>query len=93
MATDDALEYEELLAQPYADCRFSAGFVAGHPADSLYLRLERSGSGLTTILLRPDEAAALAWCLTGALWSERMRRDGANLRRPNAENGVSLEAG
>jgi hypothetical protein len=70
------LVYEELIAQPYANCTFSAGFVSGHEVDTLYLRLKR-GDDDTTILLRPDEAAALAWCLTGVLWSERMRLDGA----------------
>lgn len=69
------LEFEELIAQPYRNCTFSAGFVTGHPIDTLYVRLSRDGEEPTTILLRPDEAAAIAWCLTGALWSERMRQD------------------
>jgi hypothetical protein len=77
------LAFEELVAQPYADCRFSAGFLSGHPHDTLYLRLERDGDEPTTLFLRPDEAAALAWCLTGALWSERMRLDGSTLPVPS----------
>lgn len=62
------LEYEELISQPYKDCSFSSGLVRGHPYDTLYLKLLRDGEE-TIILLRPDEAAALAWCLTGALWT------------------------
>jgi hypothetical protein len=77
MPTPRAMTFEELIAQPYRDCRFSAGFVSGHPVDTLYLRLERDAASPTTILLRPDEAAALAWCLTGVLWSERLRLDAA----------------
>lgn len=63
----------ELLSQPYQNCVFSGGFVEGHPVDTLYLRLAREGEEPTTLLLRPDEMAALAWCASGALWSEEMR--------------------
>ena len=69
------LTYEEIARQPYLDCVFSAGFVKGHPVDTLYVRLERdSESEPTTILLRPDEAQAICWVLNGALWSDQMRR-------------------
>jgi hypothetical protein len=81
MSEQADLAYEEMIAQPYANCVFSAGFVTGHPVDTLYLRLARGGEEPTTILLRPDEAAALAWCLTGALWSDYQRaRDEESLR-------------
>lgn len=68
--TDGTLTYTEIVAQEYAfnDCKFSAGFV-DHPVDSIYLRLEKPGVDATLLLLRPDEAAALAWCLTGVLYS------------------------
>ena len=69
-----AYELSELCRQPYRNCVFSAGFANGHPVDTLYLRFEREDEEPTTWLLRPDEAAAVAWCLTGALWSEQMRR-------------------
>lgn len=71
------LEYEEICRQPYTNVVFSSGFVHQHEFDTVYLRLSREGEEPTTILLRPDEAAALAWCPTGALWSERMRLDAA----------------
>lgn len=65
------LKYEGIIKQKYCDCAFSAGFVSGHPVDTMYLRIERSdGSDKVCILLRPDEAAAIAWCMSGLLWSE-----------------------
>ena len=70
--TEDALTFTELIRQAYSNCVFSAGMVEGHAVDTLYLRLERNGTVDTFLLLRPDEAAALAWCLTGALWSDAM---------------------
>ena len=41
--------------------------------DTLYVRLERDGED-TTLLLRPDEAQAIAWVLNGVLWSNEMKR-------------------
>ena len=67
--TEDGLIFRELIAQPYSNCVISAGAVEGHPIDTLYLKLEREGKVDTFLLLRPDEAAALAWCLSGVLWS------------------------
>lgn len=61
----------QALEQPYEGARFSAGLVEGIDPDAFYLRLER-GEGTTTIFLRRDEALALAWLLTGALWSGDM---------------------
>lgn len=66
--------FTELIRQAYQNCVFSAGAVEGHPVDTLYLKLERDGHTDTFLLLRPDEAAALAWCLTGALWSVEVDR-------------------
>ena len=66
--TEEGLTFRELIRQPYTNCVFSAGSVEGHSIDTLYIRWERDGEG-RMLLLRPDEAAALAWCLTGVLWS------------------------
>lgn len=65
------LVYREVVRQPYTDCVFSAGFVDGHPVDTVYLRIERGGEPWT-LLLRPDEAQAICWVLNGALWSDAM---------------------
>lgn len=72
--TEDGLTFTELIRQAYQNCVFSAGLVEGHPVDTLYLKLERNGQTDTFLLLRPDEVAALAWCLTGALWSVEVAR-------------------
>ncbi len=71
--TDEQLTYEPVCTQPYQDCVFEAGNVTGHPIDTLYLTLRRGGEE-TTLLLRPDEAQAIAWVLSGVLWSDQMRR-------------------
>ncbi len=67
---EDGYTFREFIRQAYSNCVFSAGAVEGHPTDTLYLKLERDGHVDTFLLLTPDEVAALAWCLTGALWSE-----------------------
>lgn len=72
--SEDDLTFVELIRQAYRNCVISAGTVAGHPVDTLYLKLERGGQVDTFLLLRPDEAAALAWRLTGALWSVEVAR-------------------
>jgi hypothetical protein len=69
--TADGLTYTEMIIQKYTNCSFSAGTVEGHPVDTLYIRFLR-GDDDRMFLLRPDEAAALAWCLTGILWSDAM---------------------
>lgn len=68
---EDGLTFTEVVAQEYVvnNCKFSAGFVRGHPADTLYLRLEKDGVEPSLFLLRPDEVAALAYCLSGVLYS------------------------
>lgn len=73
MNDDGHLTYESVCEQPYQNCTFEAGYVTGHPVDSLYVRLKR-GDEDTTLLLRPDEAQAIAWVLNGVLWSDQMRR-------------------
>lgn len=70
------MEYNELLRQEYSgnNCIFSAGFVEGHPVDTMYLRFEKDGAEPAVILLRPDEMAIIAWLATGVLWSSEMSR-------------------
>jgi hypothetical protein len=81
MADDDPLDLGDvtlisLIAQRYSDCEFSAGVVEGHPVDTVYLSWDRDdGSIGGTLLLRPDELAALAWCATGVLWSLALDED------------------
>lgn len=70
---EDGMTFTETIRQAYSNCVFSAGNVDGHPVDTLYLMLERDGHRDTFLLLRPDEAASLAWCLTGALWTHEMQ--------------------
>ena len=67
------LQYDETVSQPYNNCKFSAGFVHGHPVDTLYLKLERTNDEPVCILLRPDEMAAIAYCASGILWSDLVK--------------------
>ena len=62
----------EVINQPYENCTFSAGFT-DDDVDTMYLRLER-GEDVTMIMLRPDEMAAIAFCASGALWSDCIGR-------------------
>jgi len=66
-------EFTEMIRQAYANCCFSAGMVEGHPVDTLYLKFEKNGKE-TLYLLRPDECAAIAWCMTGVLWSDALAK-------------------
>lgn len=68
-----ALEFTEMIRQEYTNCCFSAGMVEGHPIDTLYLKLEKAGKE-TLWLMRPDEFAAIAWCITGVLWSDALAK-------------------
>lgn len=62
------IKYKELISQPYSNCVFSAGSVEGAGVDVLYLRWQRGEEG-GMLLLRPDEVAAIAWVMSGVLWS------------------------
>ena len=64
---------EKVTEQPYDDAMFRAGLVDGHDIDTIYFEVEREGRPELTMLLRSDEALALIWVLTGALWSEQMK--------------------
>jgi hypothetical protein len=65
--------FAEVIRQDYTNCTFSAGVVEGHPIDTLYLKWERGGE-YNFLILRPDEMAAIAWCATGALWSDAVAK-------------------
>lgn len=74
---ENGLTYTEIIRQEYGgnNCVFSAGFVEGESKpneDTIYVRLEKNGVEPTTLLLRPDEAQALAWIASGVVWSHLM---------------------
>jgi hypothetical protein len=73
---EEGLTLTECIRQEYSNCLFSAGLVAGHPADTMYLKLDRDGLTTTFLLLRPDEMAAIGWLATGVLWSHHMAEVG-----------------
>ena len=64
---------EKVAEQPYSNAIFRAGLVEGHEIDTVYFEIERDHAPELTMLLRSDEALALVWVLTGALWSEQMK--------------------
>jgi len=66
----------EAIAQPYQNCRFSAGVVSGIEPDTVYLKLKRDGREPSYFFFRPDELMAVIWCASGALWSHEMNRIG-----------------
>ena len=68
------IKFQEVIKQEYSNCKFSTGFIEGHPVDTMYLRAEKDGVITTQLLLRPDEMAAIAWCCTGALWTKEMKK-------------------
>ena len=53
-------------------CSFSAGIVTGNDPDTIYLRLQKEGVDPTMIFMRPDEAEAVIFVLSGALWAKLM---------------------
>lgn len=67
----DGLKFTEICRHEYAvnRCVFAAGSVEGHPVDTMYMSMEKDGEPITFVLLRPDEATAIAWTLIGAVWS------------------------
>lgn len=74
---ENGLTYTEIIRQEYGgnNCIISAGFVEGEnkpEVDVIYIRLEKDGVDPTLLLLRPDEAQALAWISSGVIWSYLM---------------------
>ena len=72
--TENGLTYTELIRQEYGNnnCIISAGFVEGESkpeVDIIYIRLEKDKVQPTVLLLRPDEAQAIAWISSGVIWS------------------------
>jgi len=74
---ENGLSFREVIRLEYGGnrCIFSAGFVSGKKkpkVDVVYVRCEKDGVEPTTLLLRPDEAQALAWVASGVVWSHLM---------------------
>ena len=74
---DEGLTYTEVIRQEYGgnNCIISAGFVEGDnkpEVDTIYVKLEKDNVYPTILLLRPDEAQALAWVSSGVVWSHLM---------------------
>ena len=70
---EQPITLEKVAEQPYEDASFRAGLVKGHEVDTIYFEVDRKGKPQFTMLLRADEALALLWVLSGALWSERIQ--------------------
>lgn len=70
--SDGPYTFHEVIKQEYSNCKFSAGFVDGHPVDTMYIRAEKDGAVTTELLLRPDEVAAISWIASGVLWSKHV---------------------
>ena len=60
------------VIQEYQNCEISAGLIKGLEPDTVYLRLDKDNTKPTTLLLRPDEALAVIYVLSGALWSQHI---------------------
>ena len=74
---EGGLTFTEAIKQEYGgnNCIISAGFVEGDnkpEVDIIYIRLEKDNVEPTVLLLRPDEAQALAWVSSGVVWSHLM---------------------
>lgn len=64
------IKYKQMNKQEYLNCKFSVGYVFGHPVDNMYLKLERNGEEPIIILLRTDEMSAINHITAGIIWSE-----------------------
>lgn len=69
----DNITYHEVIKQEYSNCCFRGGFIEGHPVDTMYIELEKDGKVTSSLLLRPDEVAALSWVASGILWSKHIQ--------------------
>jgi len=64
------MSFSESVRQNYANSAFSAGFVTGAGNDTMYLRWQKDNDTGGMLLLRPDEVAAIAYVMSGVLWSD-----------------------
>jgi len=61
--------------QECSNCYIESGRVTGHPTDTIYLRVCNDEMPEPSILLlRPDEAKAIIWVLSGVLWCQEMEK-------------------
>jgi hypothetical protein len=61
--------------QEYSNCYIESGTVIGHPTDTIYLKVCNDDMPEPSILLlRPDEAEAIIWVLSGVLWNQEMEK-------------------
>jgi hypothetical protein len=61
--------------QEYSNCYIESGTVKGHPTDTIYLKVCNDDMPEPSILLlRPDEAEAIIWVLSGVLWNQEMEK-------------------
>ena len=71
------LDLHESFRQEYSgnNCVFAAGVVGNPdpPVDTIYLCVEKDGGGeYPLLLLRPDEATAIAIALNAAVWTKQV---------------------
>jgi hypothetical protein len=66
----DVVTLYPVISQPYTNCVFRAGLCEGADVDTVYIEMERDGERDVLLLLRPDEMAALVYCMGGALYSK-----------------------
>ena len=73
---EGGMVFTELIRQPYQNFAMSAGTVEGAGVDTVFLEMGDKDDGTpgSMYLLRPDEAMAMIWCLSGALWGQEMDR-------------------
>jgi len=66
---------EEMRAERYQDCRFSAGTCTGVDPDTVFLSVANdSGEKDMMIFLRPDEMVCLMAASVDTMWCERVNQ-------------------
>lgn len=78
------VQYEEMTLTKYEVDRqtyagngayISAGYLGGHPIDTMYVEFgakDVPNAEPTTVLLRPDEVASIAWLCSSLLFSREI---------------------
>lgn len=68
---ENGLVFTEVMRHEYTNCDISAGTIENHYIDTVYLRFRRHSEpgdpSDDMIYLRPDEVAAVIWCMSGVL--------------------------